>query len=59
MLVGQRTRQVGIRTAQGAVKWMLVRQFVVEAVRPLVPGLAGGVCLALISARLLRSQLSP
>ena len=56
-LATQRTREVGIRIALGASRAMVVRQFVMESVQPLVPGVIGGGGLALIVSRLLQSQL--
>jgi putative ABC transport system permease protein len=56
-LAGQRTREVGIRMALGAAPGRVVRQFIVEAIRPLLPGLIAGAGLALVVARLLHSQL--
>jgi len=56
-VAAQRTREVGIRIALGASRARGVRQFVLEAVRPLLPGLIGGSGLALIIGRLLQSQL--
>ena len=37
-LVGQRTREVGIRMALGEAQETVVRQFIREAIRPLLPG---------------------
>ncbi|HEX3235983.1 MAG TPA: ABC transporter permease [Gemmatimonadales bacterium] len=55
--VAQRTREMGIRlalgAAPGAVRWLVLG----EGMRLALVGLAGGVTLALIGTRALRSQL--
>jgi putative ABC transport system permease protein len=53
--VGQRTREIGIRIALGAVQQQVVRLFVGEGLRLAIAGLALGLALAAGVARLLSS----
>ena len=55
--VEQRTREMGIRLALGAAPGAVRRLVVGEGMRLALVGLCGGVALALIGTRTLRSQL--
>jgi cell division protein FtsX len=55
--VSQRTQEIGLRMALGATRRDIVRLVLAQGIRPLVPGLAIGLLLALAAARLLRVVL--
>jgi len=55
--VAQRTREMGIRLALGAAPAALRRLVLGEGIRLSLVGLAGGMALALLGTRALRSQL--
>jgi predicted permease len=52
-IVGQRTREIGVRVAVGAEAADVVRLFVGEGVRPLVAGLVAGLGVAVAGANVL------
>lgn len=56
-LVAGRTREIGLRMALGAMPGNVMRTTMARGLRPVLAGLAGGVALALGSARLLRGLL--
>jgi putative ABC transport system permease protein len=55
--VSQRTQEIGLRMAVGASRRDIVRLVLTQGIRPLVPGLAIGLLLALAASRLLRVAL--
>ncbi|HEV7992749.1 MAG TPA: ABC transporter permease [Gemmatimonadaceae bacterium] len=56
-LVGQRTREIGVRLALGANRGDVLRLVVGEGMRPVAVGMAIGLLLALGATRLLESYL--
>jgi ABC-type antimicrobial peptide transport system permease subunit len=56
-LVGQRTREIGVRMALGASHRDVLRLVVVDGMRPVVIGMAIGLVLAVAVTRLLMSFL--
>jgi predicted permease len=55
--VSQRTQEIGLRMAIGASRRDIVRLILAQGIRPLVPGLAIGLLLALAASHLLRVAL--
>src|SRR5439155_199499 len=55
--VSRRTQEIGLRMAIGASRRDIVRLVLAQGIRPLVPGLAVGLLLALAASRLLRVAL--
>lgn len=55
--VGQRTQEIGLRMAIGAAPRDVARLVFAQAIRPLAPGLAVGLALALLATRSLRILL--
>ncbi|HXN21142.1 MAG TPA: ABC transporter permease [Candidatus Dormibacteraeota bacterium] len=55
--VSQRRQEIGLRMAIGATRRDIVRLVLAQGIRPLVPGLAIGLLLALTVTRLLRVAL--
>lgn len=55
--VNRRMREFGIRSAIGARSSDLIGQVMMECFRVVLPGLAGGLCVSLWCARLLRTLL--
>ncbi len=55
--VGQRTREIGLRMAMGASRVDVARLVFGPGIRPLAPGVAIGLLLALGVTRLLRTAL--
>jgi ABC-type antimicrobial peptide transport system permease subunit len=56
-LVGQRTREIGVRMALGAGRRDVLRQVVGDGMRPVAVGMALGILLALGATRFLMSFL--
>jgi predicted permease len=56
--VSQRTQEIGLRIALGATRGDIVGLVFRQGIRPLAPGLAMGVLLALGATRVLRSLLT-
>ena len=56
--VGQRTQEIGLRIALGATRGDIVGLVFWHGIRPLAPGLAIGLLLALGATRVLRSLLA-
>jgi putative ABC transport system permease protein len=55
--VSQRTQEIGLRMAIGANRRDIVRLVLAQGIRPLIPGFAIGLLLALAATRLLRVAL--
>ena len=55
--VSQRTQEIGLRMAIGASRRDIVRLVLAQGIRPLAPGLAIGLLLALAASHLLRVAL--
>jgi predicted permease len=55
--VARRTREIGVRVALGADRDAIRRLVLTEGLRPTLLGLAGGVLVALLGARAIRSLL--
>ena len=55
--VARRTREIGVRVALGADRDAIRRLVLTEGLKPTLLGLAGGVLVALLGARALRSLL--
>jgi predicted lysophospholipase L1 biosynthesis ABC-type transport system permease subunit len=56
-LVGQRTREIGVRMALGATAWNVLQMVVRQGMLSVALGVAAGLGLALLSTRVLRSLL--
>ncbi len=56
-VVGQRTREIGLRIALGAERRDVMRLLMRESLRPVVVGLAAGVGLALLASRAISGAL--
>jgi ABC-type antimicrobial peptide transport system permease subunit len=56
-VVGQRTREIGIRIALGARSNQIVRLVLAGSSRPMIAGLAVGILGALAASQVLRSEL--
>lgn len=56
--VGQRTREIGIRTALGANRQRIVRLFLVRGVRLAALGLAAGLALSVVASRIIAAVQS-
>jgi len=56
-LVGQRTREIGVRMALGATAWNVLKMVVRQGMASVALGVAAGLGLALLSTRVLRSLL--
>ena len=56
-VVGERTREYGIRLALGATRQRVNRQVLRQASRPIAAGLAGGLLLAVWGSRYIASLL--
>ena len=56
-VVGQRTREIGIRMALGASQWRVVRETIVGASLPLVVGMVIGLAATMLVARQLANLL--
>jgi predicted permease len=54
---GQRTREIGIRMALGSSRWLIGRLVFVDVLKLASAGIVVGLPLAIVLARLLRSQL--
>jgi putative ABC transport system permease protein len=55
--VSQRVREIGIRVALGAGRGAVTRLVALQGLRPVLVGLAVGLALSLVAARLLRGLL--
>ena len=55
-VVGQRTREMGVRVALGASRWDLLRLLMWDSLRPVVLGLAAGSGIGLLVSRLAASM---
>ncbi|HXG89527.1 MAG TPA: ABC transporter permease [Vicinamibacterales bacterium] len=56
-LVSQRTQEIGIRLALGAARGHVLRGLLVEGLRPVALGMAGGLLISLVASRLLAQML--
>lgn len=56
-LVGQRTREIGIRMALGTQQWDVLRNIVGRGLAVALPGVMVGLAVAWIGSRALKSQL--
>ena len=57
LLVSQRTREIGIRMALGAQRTNVLNLFVLQAMKVIAVGLATGIVVALLGARVIQSLL--
>jgi ABC-type antimicrobial peptide transport system permease subunit len=56
-LVGQRTREMGVRVAMGAAPRDLLRLLMWDSLRPVVAGLVLGTAAAMLASRVVRATM--
>jgi macrolide transport system ATP-binding/permease protein len=56
-VVSQRTREIGVRVALGAQRWMIQRQIIGEGIRVVTVGIILGLALAAIGSRVLQRAI--